>query len=184
MKRVVILHGYGASPESHWFPWLADQLRAPDVDVVIPHLPDSGAPRVEPWLRTTTDALGEPDESLIVVAHSLGSITALRALAAKDPVRLGGILLVSGFAEPLPKLPEIDAFTDALPTFSAVLGDTPILVIASDDDGIVPTEHSARLAQLLGAEFVIVPGGGHFLAEDGWTTLPQARDWLRSLLHD
>lgn len=30
-RRVVVLHGYQASPGAHWFGWLADDLRADGV---------------------------------------------------------------------------------------------------------------------------------------------------------
>ncbi|MED4253322.1 alpha/beta hydrolase, partial [Priestia megaterium] len=27
-KQVYIIHGYGASPSNHWFPWLKEKLLA------------------------------------------------------------------------------------------------------------------------------------------------------------
>jgi len=34
MKRAFIIHGYGATPEDHWFSWLAQQLQAAGVATV------------------------------------------------------------------------------------------------------------------------------------------------------
>jgi pimeloyl-ACP methyl ester carboxylesterase len=45
--------------------------------------------------------------------------------------------------------------------------DVPVLVITGDDDRIVPTEQSVRLAQELpGAELVVIPNCGHLPQEE------------------
>lgn len=56
-------------------------------------------------------ALGVPDMNTVVVAHSLGAVTALRVLAAlPEPWELGVLVLVAGFTRPLEALPELDGF--------------------------------------------------------------------------
>ncbi|GAA1200653.1 hypothetical protein LY12_002982 [Prauserella alba] len=46
-----------------------------------------------------------------MVAHSLGCITVLRHLASLTaPWHLGTLVLVSGFVDPLPTLPDLDSF--------------------------------------------------------------------------
>lgn len=43
----------------------------------------------------------------------------------------------------------------------------PVMVIAGDDDHIIPTRHSRRLAEITpGAEFVLVPACGHAVHEE------------------
>jgi len=47
-----------------------------------------------------------PDEGTVVVAHSLGCLSVLRRLRSlTGPWRLGTLVLVAGFLEPLPALP-------------------------------------------------------------------------------
>jgi len=181
--RIVLVHGYGATPQDHWFPWLS-RLGIP---VDAPALPDPTAPRAEEWISRAAAAIGRTDARTVVVTHSLGGITALQALArlrragrAEEP--LAGLVAVAPFARPLPPVgdPQLDAFLDrALPAFlegfdpepiRAVLG--PVSVMRSDDDAIVPAAHSDDVAAALDGRTVVVPGAGHFLAEDGMRELP------------
>ncbi len=53
----------------------------------------------------------------------------------------------------------------------------PVLVIAGDDDRVVPTRHSRRLAEITpGAKFVLVKGCGHMPQEEKPEALLQAID--------
>lgn len=176
-QRLVILHGYTAAPESHWFPWLSEVFSPLGVEVEIPALPQSQAPRLQPWVSAAREAIGEVDEDLVVLGHSLGCITALHALAeAPRSARLGGLVMVSGFAAPLATLPELDAFTERVPDLEGI---APRVrhrsVITAEDDEIVPAEASARLAERLDAELETLSDGGHFLDREGHLTLPSAR---------
>ncbi|EWS83039.1 alpha/beta hydrolase [Brachybacterium phenoliresistens] len=191
--RIVLVHGYGATPQDHWFPWLS-RLGTP---VDAPALPDPTAPRAEEWISRAAAAIGRTDARTVVVTHSLGGITALQALArllrdgrAREP--LAGFLAVAPFVDPLPAVgdPQLDAFPDrglgrflegfAPEAIRELLG--PVTVLRSDDDAIVPAAHSDRTAEALRAETVIVPGAGHFLAEDGVRELPALGARLGTLL--
>ncbi|GAA2175409.1 alpha/beta hydrolase [Agrococcus versicolor] len=179
--RLVILHGYGASPASHWFSWLADEV-GDRAQTIIPALPGTEAPRRDAWVDATRAALGDEDD-VLVVGHSLGTVAALLAVADVDRARIRGVVLVAPFWEPVPAVPGVDAALAALPAIPD-LGDVPVVVIASDDDPIVPPALSARVAATLGVEVVTVAGGGHFLDREGWTTLPAARDAVLAMLDD
>lgn len=178
LRRAVIFHGYGATPEDHWFDWLARRLEADGIHATIPALPNPLEPDHEQWEAAARSALGTPHEQTVVVAHSLGCLAVLRALRSlPGSWRLGRLVLVSGFVDPLPALPELDGFIGAGcdPTG---LGDRvdQVAVIRSDDDPLVPPAHTDRLAGLLGATASVVPGAGHFLADDGFVELPAAYD--------
>lgn len=174
--RLVILHGYGAMPTSHWFTWLGDAIGG---DVDIPALPQSDAPVRDAWVAAAQAAMAGDDE-IVVVGHSLGTVAALLALDGVDRSRVRGMVLVAPFWEPVAPLPGLDAFLDLPP--APELGDLPVVVIASDDDPIVPPALSARAAAMLGVPVQTVAGGGHFLDRDGWTTLPAARDAVLGML--
>jgi len=180
IQRVSIVHGYGASPDDHWFPWLRDLLTAHGVDVTVVPLPEPLAPSAADWQEAVGAALRHVDERTWIVAHSLGTITVLRYLAAlPQPWTLGGVVLVSGFTGQLDGHPALDAFLADDVDLTAV---TPNIlrrhVIHSDDDSIVPPAASADLAVRLQAQVHVVDGAGHFLASEGSTTLPLVAELL------
>lgn len=179
-RRVVIVPGYGATPADHWFPWLRGSLTADAIDAAIVSLPTPDAPVAPAWEAAVADALGVPDADTWVVAHSLGSITTLRVLAAlREPWSLGGLVLVSGFTTPLDALPVLDGYLAADVDAERLREHVATrFMIRSDADGIVPPSASDALAERLAATLRIVPGAGHFLADDGVTELPAVRDAL------
>lgn len=174
--RLVIVHGYRASVRAHWFPWLAREAEVLGIAETRVELPSSMAPEATAWRSSVADALAPSRGTgrLLVVAHSLGCITALRAIAAIG-IRVDGAVLVSGFAERLPALPSLDGFLGEDPgavtaQVSPLLGS--VRVVRSDDDPFVPAAATDRFAASLGAPVEVVPGGGHFLASEGFTELP------------
>ena len=122
--------------------------------------------------------MGTPDENSIVVAHSLGCLAVLRHLRSlPDPWRLGTLVLVSGFVDHLPALPELDTFIgDGCDVEGISEHVDRLTIIRSDADPYVPPGHTDRLAGLLGAATMVVPGAGHFLASDGVVSLPEVLD--------
>jgi predicted alpha/beta hydrolase family esterase len=174
ITRAVVVHGYGATPRAHWFPWLSHTLTRNGVTVVNPELPCPEAPRTETWKQAVADALGQPDASTWVVAHSLGGITTLRVLAALDqPWQLGGLILVSGFTGRLTALPLLDDYLDTdVDAEQLSQHITTRHMIRSDDDPIVPPSASDKLARRLQADLHVISEAGHFLGDDGFTTLP------------
>ena len=173
-RRVIVIHGYGASPEAHWFPWLSDTLKRRGVFTNVVCLPAPEEPDATEWELAVTNALGSPDQSTWIVAHSLGCITAIRTLAAlRGSWMLGGLVLVAGFTGSLPALPGLDGYL-ALDTDAERIARhiSTRFMIRSDDDPFVPSTASDALSQRLGADLHVQMGAGHFLEEDGITELP------------
>ncbi|MEU6753362.1 alpha/beta hydrolase [Spirillospora sp. NPDC046719] len=175
-RRASIIHGYGATPADHWFGRLAERLRQAGVPTTIPALPTPETPDPAEWTAAVRADVGTPDEGTVIVAHSLGCLTVLRYLRAlPSPWRLGALVLVAGFVDPLPALPELDAYiADGCDVEGLAAHVDRLTILRSDADPYVPTGHTDRLARLLGTTAEIVPGAGHFLASDGITDLPQA----------
>lgn len=184
LTRVVILHGYTAHPGKHWFGWLADQLAPLGVVTEVPALPDTEHPEAGAWTDAAVAAIGRVDAETAVVGHSLGTITAIRALgrvfAEQPDARLGALALVASFVDPVPIYPELDPFTVGLPDLGALASRIDRrLVLRSDVDPEVPIELTAPVAAGLAAELEVVPGAAHFCESQGVTTLPVLADWLR-----
>lgn len=181
VQRVIIVHGYAATPDAHWFPWLRDSLHSEGVDAVIVALPSPEKPNAAAWEEAVRTAVGTPDTGTWIVAHSLGAITALRMLGAcPEPWELGGLVLVSGFDEVLESLPILDDYLAAAGIDAeGIAGNVGALkMIRSDADPFVPPAASDRLAGRLGAQVYVQPDASHFLAEDGITSLPLVLELL------
>lgn len=172
--RAVIFHGYGATPTDHWFGWLAEQLESSFISTTIPALPQPLNPQAMQWEDSVKTALGVPNEQTIVIAHSLGCLAVLRYLRSISTAwRLGALILVSGFVDRLPALPELNDFIGSDFELSGLTEHIDrVLVFRSDNDAIVPPALTDSLAKQLGVSSQVIPGAGHFLAAEGISELP------------
>ena len=187
--RVVILHGAYGRPDSNWFPWLAERVRAAGHEAVLPSFPTPQGQTPAAWLdayhRQVEDA-GSRSRT-ILVGHSLGVAFALRLAAcagAADPYR--GAFLAAGFwgALGLPDYDPINAPFFAELDWAAVRAGcgADVACYAGDDDPYVPLPFSREIAERLGAPLQIIDGGKHLNAENGMTTFPEMAVDLDTLL--
>jgi len=184
-KQVYIIHGYGSSPDKHWFPWLKEKLIADDHQVSVLEMPSSSEPKKEEWLETLNNKIKNLDNNTYFVTHSLGSITLLNYLERLDPLpNFGGFILVAGFSEPLSSLPSsLNPFTLKKVDYKKIISATNSrVVIAAKDDYIVPFQLSQNLSKQLDASFYQVEKGGHFRGDDGFITFPLVYDILNNMM--
>ncbi|MED4267851.1 RBBP9/YdeN family alpha/beta hydrolase [Priestia megaterium] len=183
-KQVYIIHGYGASPASHWFPWLKEKLMADDHQVSVLHMPNSSAPEKGEWLETLANKIKNLDDNTYFVAHSLGSITLLNYLEQLNPLPgFGGFVLVSGFSERLSSLSSLDPFTVKEVDYQKIISATNSrAVIAARDDYIVPFQLSQNLSKQLDTSFYPIEKGGHFLEDDGFIAFQLVYDILNNMM--
>lgn len=186
MPRVVIIHGWGATPESNWFPWLAHELRSRGVDVAVPAMPNTDNPDEGEWVTKMHEVIGTPDEETYLVGHSLGGIAILRYLESlEEGGKIGGAVFVAGFAEPV-GISEVENFFTRAVDFAKVRASTAkgFAVIRSDNDPYVPARLGDDLAQKLGAELLVIPGGAHLNMGSGYFQFPEALDALDRLTEE
>ncbi|RQS66480.1 serine hydrolase family protein [Burkholderia sp. Bp8963] len=183
-KHIVIVHGYTASPDANWFPWLAEVLRAEGARVSIPAMPDSLNPDPVKWASTLQQSLPAADTDTILVGHSLGCIAVLRHLLSLPAhTQARGVLLVSGFDRTVSTLPELRSFTDAPLDHAEICRRAQkIISLFSDNDSIVEPAASIELSRNLNAEQEVVSGGGHFLEHEGFEQFPEAYTAIAKLL--
>ncbi|WP_317371866.1 RBBP9/YdeN family alpha/beta hydrolase [Helicobacter canis] len=181
--RIYIIHGFDSSPEKNWFQWLARELDERSICAKVLRLPTPENPNPNEWTQAIYEQVradGEIDESVYFVAHSLGCIATLRFIETLDScVRVGGTVLVAGFCEELPTLPELSLFVKS-PLQSGKIKQIVCrrAVISARDDVIVPFSLSQNLAELIGADFIARDKGGHFMDSDGFRELPLVYDVL------
>ena len=185
-----IIHGYGASPTDHWFPWLQARLQAAGIPTIVPPLPDSEHPDFAAWQATLRQTIGMPDCNTLLIAHSLGTISLLHYLSTTRPTAVGGLVLVAGFGARLPTLPtiggfNIDAYIDRCHLDDATLRRHAAQMhhLISNNDYVVAPVNSHALAARLGGTVHELPQHGHFLSTDGITRLPAAWAALQTCIN-
>ncbi len=72
MKKIYIIHGWGANSKSDWIPWLKKELKNKNFEVFAPDMPNTDEPIIENWLSKLNEILPSPDENCILIGHSIG----------------------------------------------------------------------------------------------------------------
>lgn len=174
-NRAFIIHGWGATPESNWFPWLQGELNLDEIETVVPEMPDTENPILSKWLEKMREVIGEVDENTYLIGHSLGAITILRYIEnLKDTDKVGGVILVSGFEKSLGIMETENFLQNELNYAKIKKIAKEIVMINSDDDMFVPLELGKSLSKNLGAELIVLPNAGHINDVNGTFMLPEA----------
>lgn len=170
IRRAIILHGMpdkesyydparDSQSNSHWLPWLQQQLIVHDIVAQTPEMPQPYAPIYEEWLEEFERY--SPEKADLLVGHSLGGGFLLRWLAEKGERIPAKLVLVA---------PWIDVEKEYRPFFDFVLPHTiasltkkGVDMLGSTDDS-EEIKHSiayirARAEQVRYHEFT---GYGHF----------------------
>lgn len=163
MKNAVIIHGWGATSESNWFPWLKTQLEKNDFLVTIPDFPNSQHPILTEWFNHFKKEVAI-DEETILIGHSLGSPFILKFLEQQE-IKIKSAFLVAGFERSL-DIPEIENFVDKPFNFEAIKkASDKFYVISSDNDPYIDLPIATSLAQNLETQLIVEQQKGH-LNED------------------
>jgi len=180
-KRAFIIHGWDGYPEEGWFPWMKRELEQRGFVVEVPSMPHPSEPTIDDWVDRVASLVGEPDENVYLIGHSIGCQTILRYVAALDGKKIGGAVLVAGFFELVPlKTDEEKRITKPwLETpidFAKVKeATTNITVILSDNDEWVPLEGNKQLfEQYLAPRMIVEHAKGHYSGSSGVKELPAA----------
>lgn len=183
--RCIVIHGTGGNPDGNWFPYLAEQL-SESHEVLVPKFPTPDGQTLDNWLEIFEPLL--PLRSTdILVGHSMGAGFLLQLLGRIEPE--GGMvkatLLVSSFMDLLGDA-EFDSlnksFVTPEPDWDVVQGRAgQVCVWHGDDDPYVDLVHGKTIAEVLKADFRIVPGGKHLNAESGHLQFPELVEFITEI---
>lgn len=170
----LIIHGIQGHAGKHWQQWLHDQLASKQHNVIMETYPNSDHPDRLEWLETAKKSISSiPTESLIIVTHSLGAVTALDLIENLSSPILG-LVTVAGFYRDYGA--ELNSYfirshiVDIVEVKNKILK-KPVIVFG-DDDPYVPQTELQALAKGLEAEPIIIPNGGHLNTESGYVEFP------------
>ena len=188
MKRVVIIHGWGGSPDEPMHKWLKAELLKNGCEVVAPEMPDSETPRIGAWVSKIKEIAGEPDEEAIFVGHSIGCQAILRYLEKlPPPIKVGGVVFIAPWLT-LQNLESDEERQIADPWLKTPIREKDVMrhipkmiAIFSDDDPYVAGENINFFQDKFNAEIIIESKKGHFTEEDGVFELPSVFDAILAI---
>lgn len=163
MKRIIIVHGWGGSPEQNWMPLVKKDLEKSGWEVQIPAMPDTNLPKLNLWLPKLAEVIGNPDNDLYLVGHSLGCITIMRYLETlPENQKIGGVIFFAGFTDDL-KIPEIKTFFETTINFTDIKQKAnKCVAVHSDNDEYVSLKYGEIFKEKLGAEIIVKHLMDHF----------------------
>ncbi len=165
--RYVIAPGYQDSDSGHWQTLWQAGFGSAAVRVSVSSWNE---PELEDWVAGL-DAAMTP--GAIIVAHSLGCLTALAWLARHSGVAAGAFLV----AAPDPEGPD---FPETITGFSrpTVAQHEPVMMVGSTDDPYAGWDYTVATAAAVGATLVKLDAAGHISTASGRGPWPEGRALL------
>lgn len=176
MAQIIVVHGYTASPEENWFPWLQKQADTAALQLKVLRLDPSERPSLATWHMQMQQQITDVNPDDIFIAHSLGCIATLHYLTqALQHSSLAKLILVAGFNGRLGRLAEVNPFIDAAQIDFSLLKKQiakRVVIYSEGDDRVLP-KFSLAQAKSLDAEVIAAQHQGHFIDSEGCTDLPE-----------
>ena len=181
-KRVLIIHGWGGSPNEPMLQWLKAKIEENGLEAVLPEMPDTENPVIEDWVKKLKDVVEDPDKDTILVGHSIGCQTILRYLEKLHPTkRVGGVVFMAPWFT-LTNLESEEGWEIMKPWLNIPIRETDaakhmpkMVAIFSDNDPFVPKENIEFFRRRFpDAKIIIEHQKGHFTEEDGVKSLQSA----------
>lgn len=166
-KNFVLLHGFTATPEDDFHPWLKKKLESLGYRVQVPRLPHTDNPTEKEQVDFVRSSV-QFDEGTILLGHSLGSVIALKILEKLDK-KIAGLVTVGGFVDTDFK----DHHRNFEKTFNwnfdfnKIKSNTGFIHVLHDtNDVAIKNSQAKRLAQALGVSVhECVANDSHFTAK-------------------
>ena len=181
-KRVLIIHGWGGSPNEPMLQWLKTKIEQNGWEAVLPEMPDTENPVIEDWVKKLEEVVEDPDKDTILVGHSIGCQTILRYLEKLHPAkRVGSVVLIAPWFT-LTNLESEEGWQIMKPWLNVSIKETDVtkhtpkmVAIFSDNDPFVPEENVEFFRRRFpDAKIIIEHQKGHFTEEDGVKSLQSA----------
>ena len=171
--KVLIVPGlYGSGPE-HWqSQW---EKRYTEINRVQQR--DWDRPACEDWVRSLDDAIRNANDRVILVGHSLGSVTIAHWTAHYDR-RIVGALLVAPSDTEAPTFP---GGTKGFSPIPKVLFPFPSIVIGSTNDPYITMERVKELSAAWGSRLIKLGNQGHISTSDGFGPWPKGLRYIKEL---
>lgn len=163
--RVILVHGFNASPQMNFHPWLASSLRNRGFEVVTPELPLSTKEEIDlpTIIERFKDQVGYLKNDDILLGHSLGAFIVLQYLEQVEMTETprAVVLVAAPWKVSRPELRRL--FIADLDAEVLMWKAREYVVVHSKDDELVPYTHGELLAKQLKARIVAGESDGHYM---------------------
>lgn len=160
-NKVLILHGWGSNSTEHWFLEEKQRLEKLGLEVLVPDMPNTLLPVPAEWVKVIKEF--NPDESSVLIGHSLGGTAVLRYLEGTDRQTALAILIATPIRELGEGFEQINDFLKSDFNWKSIKHHCQkIVVMNQTQDESVPLQHGKDLAEYVAGELVIVEGNNHF----------------------
>ena len=160
--KIILIHGFKATSQSHFFPWLRNELHARGHEVIVPDLPNPEEPDPEVWTKFLVDEMSALDEDTIIVGHSLCGAAALRFLEGAEARATPKALILIATPWMIRDEKFRGFFLSELDFDVLMWKASRFVVMHAKDDPTIPFDHALKYQKVLHANLIEVPGAGHF----------------------
>ena len=189
-KQVLILHGWrNRRWEGHWQRLAAAALRKQGHQVFYPQLPSTDEPRFADWAEVVAaelDLIREANqgEEIVVIGHSLGSVTWLQLVEHGLVGAPVGRVLLAAPADPS-LVSELEGYDLKLSGLAASVASSAVstTIVGSDNDQWIPRGLEATFGEL-NVPIVSIEGAGHLSLADGWGEWAGVINWVNDPASD
>lgn len=182
MKRAVILHGTGNSPEEDWHPWLQQALVQHGFSVLHPELPENTTPNRQVYNDFLLSQEWDYTDN-VMFGHSSGATAIFNFLMDERSLRIKAAVLLASFTELSPAIINSDwyqpgQFDNLFPPegfdWELIKSKCDVFYfVHGSDDPFCSIDVAHATCQRLGGSFLVTEGGGHLGNSSGLTEIPQ-----------
>ncbi len=165
------LDKHNPSPaQSHWLPWIKEQLELKEVKAETPEMPIPYEPNYEAWKNIFEQF--QITEETILIGHSCGGGFLIRWLSEHPERKVEKVLLVAPWLDPAGEIAPF--FTFSIDATMVRRAEKVVVFYSTDDEDTILRSVSLLKEKLPDAIFREFADKGHFCYEDlGTTAFPE-----------
>lgn len=183
-NNIVILHGTYGNPETNWFPWLKEELKLLNQNVIVPQFSTPKNQTIKNWINILDKNVKKYDDSLILIGHSSSPLVICAKLQQlKKPIK------ASFFIAPFLGKIGNDIYDKANNDFVNFPFDwkkirkmSKFFIYRSNNDPYVPEKFGKIIADNLKIKETIISNGKHLNEESGFDKFPKLLEDILKIL--
>lgn len=185
MTDVIIVHSKFSDSTNHWYDWLANNLRLEGYDVTLVDISIDEDNDINQWVEKMDQQIHIDKHETYLLTHGFGTLAALKYIEQKLTFQIEGLFSISGFREDAQDIDESIVNEDIEIDYNKVKQRVERFYgLCAKNDKHVSYKETKRLMDTLGGYCKVAEYGGHFLAEDGFTSFTALQGSMMGIMSD